>query len=178
MRQYKRPEESLYLVKELRNKINNLKLTIIGDGPCRPYLERLCMEMGLVENVMFAGRISDGEVAEIVASSWLNIHSSVTEGWGISIIEASSAGTPTVAYDVPGVMETVEDGLNGIKVKDGNRKALSEAAYSILSSPEKWWLSSIEVAKKYSWDKTAELWENLIQEITDEHHNETDHMKS
>ena len=79
---------------------------------------------------------------------------------------------------MPGVRDTVEDGLNGIKVEDGNRKALAEAAYSILSSPAKWWLSSIEVAKKYSWDKTAESWENLIKEITDEHHNETKRMKS
>ena len=178
MRRYKRPEESLYLLKELRNKFIDLKLTIIGDGPCRPNLESLCLKMGLSGNVTFAGRMSDDEVAEIVASSWLNIHSSVTEGWGISIIEASSAGTPTVAFDVPGVRDTVEDGLNGIKVEDGNRKALAEAAYSILSSPAKWWLSSIEVAKKYSWDKTAESWENLIKEITDEHHNETKRMKS
>ena len=178
MRRYKRPEESLYLLKELRNEINDLKLTIIGDGSCKTYLERLCVELDLRENVLFAGRISDSEVAEIVASSWLNIHSSVTEGWGISIIEAASAGTPTVAFKVPGVSDSVENGLNGITVENGNKRAMTDAALEILRDPERWWSSSIEVAKKYSWDKTAELWETLIKEIADDHHNKPVSVKS
>ena len=174
MRRYKRPEESLYLLKELRNEIKDLKLTIIGDGPCRSNLEKLCVELGIRENVKFAGRISDSEVAGIVASSWLNIHSSVTEGWGISIIEAASAGTPTVAFKVPGVSDSVENGLNGITVENGNRQSLTEAALEILRNPEKWWSASIDVAKKYSWDRSAELWEKLIKEIANERHSKPD----
>ena len=130
------------------------------------------------ENVVFAGRISNSEVAEIVASSWLNIHSSVTEGWGISIIEAASAGTPTVAFEVPGVSESLENGFNGITVENGNRKALVSAALEIMRGPEKWWISSIKVAKKYSWDKTAELWEKLIKEVKNECHKEPAQLKS
>ena len=61
----------------------------------------------------------------------------------------------------------MEDGLNGITVENGNRGALVDAAYSILSNPERWWSSSVKVAKKYSWDKTAELWETLIIETID-----------
>ena len=171
MRPYKRPEESLYLLRELRNQITDLKLTMIGDGLSRRDLEMLCEKLNLKENVTFTGKISDSEVAEIVASSWLNIHSSITEGWGISIIEAASAGTPTVAFKVPGVSDSVENGLNGITVENGNRQSLTEAALEILRNPEKWWSSSVEVAKKYSWDKTAELWEKLIKEITDDRSN-------
>ena len=63
---------------------------------------------------------------------------------------------------MPGVENAIENGLNGLKIKDGDREALSEAALSILTNPEKWWSSSLEVAKKYSWDTTASLWENLI----------------
>ena len=115
--------------------------------------------------VEFTGRISSEELSDIVASSWLNVHTSVTEGWGLSILEATASGTPTVAYDVPGVMDVVEDGLNGIKVKDGDKKALEEAAFTILTKPEKWWSSSVKVAEKYSWDKTSELWIKLLQEV-------------
>ncbi len=168
MRPYKRPEESLYLLKELRNKITGIKLTIIGDGPSKKELERLCIDLDLEENVVFTGKISYSEIANIVASSWLNIHSSVTEGWGISIIEAASAGTPTVAYNVPGVSNSVENGFNGITVENYNRKALADAAFSILNDPGRWWSSSTEVAKKYSWDKTAELWEKLIDKMCNE----------
>lgn len=178
MRPYKRPEESLYLLKELKNEISDIKLTIIGDGPSRHDVERLCTELGLRDNVTFTGRISDAEVAKIVASSWLNVHSSVTEGWGISIIEAASASTPTVAYRVPGVSDSVEIGHNGITVDDGNRKSMFDAALKIMRNPEKWWASSVEVAKKYSWDKTAELWETLIKEIAGENYEKQKSMKS
>ena len=85
--------------------------------------------------------------------------------WGLSILEASAAGTPTLAYEVPGVEDAIEDGLNGLKIKDGDRVALSEAALSIITNPEKWWSTSLEVAKKYSWDRTVELWEKLISKV-------------
>ena len=165
MRPYKRPSEPLYLLKEIRTEISDIKLIMIGDGPSKNELERLCVELDLRENVVFTGRISDSEVAKVVGSSWLNIHTSVTEGWGISIIEAASAGTPTVAFKVPGVSDSVENGLNGSTVEDGNRKELVDAALNILREPKKWWLSSIEVAKKYSWDKTTELWDSLIRNV-------------
>lgn len=170
MRPYKRPEESLYLLSLLRNKINGLKLTIIGEGISKPGLENLAKDLDVTNDVIFTGKISYEKISELVSKAWLNIHTSKTEGWGISITEASAAGTPTVAYDVPGVRDAVEDEMNGIKVKDGDRKGLSDAAFSILSNPERWWSSSIEVARKYSWDKTAGLWENLIHEVAEGHH--------
>ena len=81
------------------------------------------------------------------------------------ILEASASGTPTVAFNVPGVRDVIEDQINGIKVKDGDREALLEAAFEILSNPKKWWFSSTEIAKKYSWEKTCEIWKTLIQEF-------------
>lgn len=165
MRKYKRPLEVLYLLKSLLGKFDNLKLFIIGNGPEEENMKRLTNKLNVQNYVEFMGRLSTNELAEIVASSWINIHTSITEGWGFSILEAASAGTPTVAFDVPGVRDAVEEGQNGIKVEDGNREALAEAAYKILINPEKWFLSSIKIAKKYSWDKTAELWEYMGKEM-------------
>ena len=165
MRKYKRPLEAIYLLKNLLENFGDLKLFIIGTGPEEDSMKRLANELSIQNYVEFTGRISSEELSDIVVSSWLNVHTSVTEGWGFSILEASAAGTPTVAYDVPGVTDAVEEGLNGIKVKDGDRKALANAVFSILNDPERWWSSSIEVAKKYSWDKTAELWEKLIDKV-------------
>jgi len=54
-----------------------------------------------------------------------------------------------VAYDVPGVADAIENGINRLKVKDGDRGALTDAALEILKNPQKWWSSSVEVAKKY-----------------------------
>lgn len=168
MRPYKRPEEALYILKELKRDFKSLRLFVIGDGPSKSGMDHLSRELDVEESVSFMGRISYERVAELVAASWVNIHSSVTEGWGISIVEASSAGTPTIAYKVPGVSDSIQDGINGVLVKDGDRNALANAAKTIISNPEKWWSSSPEVAKKYSWDRTAELWEMLIKQVAGE----------
>ena len=165
MRKYKRPEESIYLLKDLIGRIDDLKLTIVGSGPEYESLIKMTNQMNLHGNITFTGRLTTDELSKIVATSWLNVHTSVTEGWGFSILEAAAAGTPTVAYAVPGVVDAIETDNNGITVKDGDRKALAEATIKILSNPEKWWSSSIEVAKKYSWDKTAQSWEKVIQKI-------------
>ena len=167
MRPYKRPEESLYVLKEIKKKIKNLKLTIIGEGILRSELERLAFELNIMDSVVFTGKISYEMISRLVSSAWLNIHFSITEGWGISITEAASSGTPTVAYGVPGVVDSIEDGKNGLKVKDGDRESFVEAVLSILTNPEKWWASSVEVAKKYSWNNTARLWKDLINKINE-----------
>ena len=172
MRKYKRPREILYLVKNLILESSDLKLFVIGTGPEEQIMKRLVKDFGIQNHVEFKGRVSNEELSDIVAFSWLNVHTSVTEGWGYSILEASAAGTPTVAYDVPGVRDAVEEGLNGIKVNDGNREELSNAVLSILRDPEEWWSSSVKVAGKYSWDGTAELWHKLIVEMIDGHQSE------
>ncbi len=178
MRRYKRPQESLFLLKGILERIKSVDLYIIGVGPEEPNLRKLASELNLKDHAIFKGRLSNTELSNIVASSWLNVHTSVTEGWGYSILEASAAGTPTVAYDVPGVRDAVEDEMNGIKVRDSDRKGLSDAAFSILSNPGRWWSSSIEVANKYSWNKTAEMWEKVIKEIVNNHHKKQNLVKS
>lgn len=165
MRRYKRPEESIYLLKNIIWKFKCMRLFIIGTGPEFVKLKQLTENLNLRESIKFMGRLSTEDLSEIVAKAWLNIHASVTEGWGLSILEAAASGTPTVAYAVPGVVDAIEEGINGITVKNGEREALAEAACSILNDPEKWWKSSVEVAKKYSWDKTVESWETLFEKL-------------
>ena len=166
MRKYKRPAEVIYVFNDLAGRIQTLKLIMIGAGSELQSLRELANTYGLDDRITFTGRVTDEVLALKVSESWLNIHTSVTEGWGYSITEASGAGTPTVAYSVPGVADAIEDGINGIKVKDGDRKALTDAAIKILSSPETWWALSEKVGEKYSWNKTAQSWENLILQVT------------
>ena len=94
----------------------------------------------------------------------MNIHCSVTEGFCFSIIEASAVSTPIVAYKVPGVTEAMEDGKNGKLVEDGNRGQMAESIRNIMDQyPGSWVSSSIGPARKYSWDKTAFIWEKDLK---------------
>jgi glycosyltransferase involved in cell wall biosynthesis len=166
MRDYKRPWESLYVLKDLITSYKDIHLFMVGSGPSLDRVREISKSIGVDKYVTFTGRLSDHQLKEIVGKAWVNVHSSLTEGFGFSIIEASAQGTPTVAYGVSGVSEAVEDGKNGILVEDGNRKLMVEAIIKIIDGYSgNWECSSQSVAKKYSWDNTADLWESHLEGV-------------
>ena len=111
-------------------------MKIVGESVERAKLELLVHRFNL-KSLTFTGKLNNEDLARIVSESWLNVHTSVTEGCGISIIEVAAEGTPTVAYGVPGVAKSIEDCMNGIKVKEGDRDALFGAVEKVISEPEK-----------------------------------------
>ena len=102
-------------------------------------------------------------LSEIVSKSWVNIHTSKTEGFGYSILEASSAGTPTVAYNVPGVQDVIENGVNGYLVPDTDRRKLATIISEIINSyNDRWIIDSRRTGLKYSWEVAASGWEKYL----------------
>ena len=83
MKRYKRPSECVFLVKNLLKRVEGLMLFVIGTGPEVENIKKITRELNVQGSVVFTGRIQNDELSRIVASSWLNIHSSVTEGWGV-----------------------------------------------------------------------------------------------
>ena len=166
MREYKRPYEALYLVKALNEIGYKVNLKVIGNGPTLELMKELCKKLNLTNQVVFLGRIDDNVLFDIVSRSWLNLHFSKAEGWGLSILEASACGTPTVAYEVPGVSEVISNGENGLTSTDGDRNSLLVNAITILNSYDKWINSSKKVSERYSWDKTTDMWEKHLNSLT------------
>lgn len=165
MREYKRPYEAIYLVYNLKKDYPDIKLRMAGNGPMLKQLKSLSDRLQLNTTVEFLGRLDEEKLFDIVSRSWLNLHFSEAEGWGYSILEASACGTPTVAYNVPGVEEAIEDGWNGIKVANNERRILADAADNLIKGYVKWSKSSRKLAERYSWDNTTDLWEKHLSNL-------------
>lgn len=86
--------------------IKNTTLRLVGDGPNRTHCENIAKELGLSERIKFLGSRSD--VAEIVASSYIGIQSSLWEGFGLTAVELMAAGKPVLATNVDGLKQVVE----------------------------------------------------------------------
>jgi glycosyltransferase involved in cell wall biosynthesis len=84
-----------------------LPLVIVGGGPDGRRLKRLAGP-----TVRFAGRVSDTEVARLLATSRALV---VTTGeeFGIAAVEAQAAGRPVIARAAGGLLENVVDGVTG-----------------------------------------------------------------
>lgn len=78
---------------------SNYKLVIIGDGIYRTTLENLVIEKGLQERVKLIGY--QRNVEQYLKSADLYVSASCSEGFGLTIIEATAAGIPVIASDIP-----------------------------------------------------------------------------
>ncbi|MES1193292.1 MAG: glycosyltransferase, partial [Solirubrobacterales bacterium] len=96
-------------------------LVIIGDGPDARRLRRLAGP-----TIRFTGRISDAEVARLLASSRALVVTA-TEEFGIAAVEAQAAGRPVVALAEGGVTESVQEGRTGVFYEQATPEALAAA---------------------------------------------------
>ncbi len=163
LRAYKRPEYAIKIYEDLHNDINNLKLIITGDGPLLNKIKEEIKDKNY--NIEFCGKIDYNKLAKVIRESWVNLHFSVTEGWGLSIMESSASGTPSVAFRVPGVVDTIRDTYNGFLVNDIN-EFMDKILY-IIKNEDLFIKNSREFAESFTWEKTTAMWYQLLSNSMD-----------
>jgi len=94
-----------------------LEVVIAGDGPDRPRLEQLAHDRGLNGRATFAGRVSEGELADLYARCLAVFYAPLDEDYGMVPLEAFLSEKPVVTTtDAGGPLEVVADGTTGIVV--------------------------------------------------------------
>jgi glycosyltransferase involved in cell wall biosynthesis len=149
----KRPDHAVAAFRHIRRRMPDAKLWIAGRGP----LER---ELGHdpEPGVELLGYVSREELYERMARTHCLLVPSVREGWGLVVIEANSVGTPAVAYDVPGLRDSVRDGLTGRLASAGDPEQLADHAVDLVADGRRYADMSRQAsvwAKRFSWDETA-----------------------
>jgi glycosyltransferase involved in cell wall biosynthesis len=87
---------------------NSFNIEIVGDGPFREYL------FHTYKHVKFLGYQAGEELANSYTRADVFAFPSRTDTFGIVIIEALSCGTPVAGYPVPGPIDILEQGVNGV----------------------------------------------------------------
>jgi glycosyltransferase involved in cell wall biosynthesis len=157
----KLPDHAIKAFEQVRSSFPNAELWILGDGYLRSKLESK-----QPNGVRFFGRVSDREKFAMLRKAHLLLVTSVREGWGVSVIEANAMGTPAVGYSVPGLRDSIVDGVTGRLVTAFNYGAMAEAVISFLNDPERMNRTSIEClqwAKKFSWDAAADSFHKVLE---------------
>lgn len=106
--EYKRIDLLLRLWERVR-PVTGGRLVIVGDGPERERLEQLAGP-----GVEFRGHVSEAEKHRLLCAAWLLLHPSAVEGWGLVVTEAAARETPAIAFDVPGLRDSIVDGETGL----------------------------------------------------------------
>jgi glycosyltransferase involved in cell wall biosynthesis len=113
----------------------SVEFLIVGEeaarsGAYRARLEELVAELRLTESVRLLGRRED--VAPLIASLDVLVSASLTEAFGMVLVEAGACGVPVVATATEGAREIVEEGMTGSIVPIGDVRALASSVASLL----------------------------------------------
>jgi glycosyltransferase involved in cell wall biosynthesis len=111
-------------------------LTLAGDGPARAPAEARAAKLGIQGAVHFAGFMSQGQVADLLATSDMLVLPSFAEGLPVVYMEALASRIPVIATRVAGVQELVEDGVTGYTVPPGDVATLAARMVRLMDNPE------------------------------------------
>jgi glycosyltransferase involved in cell wall biosynthesis len=155
---HKRVELVLRAAAALRQQIPDLQVEIAGDGYWLPEVRRAVTELGLDAMVQVHGRVTEQEKADLLARAWVHAVPSVKEGWGLSVVEAGTHGTPSVAFrSAGGVAESIVHGFSGLLADD--EAGLASALRAVLTdAPLRVRLGQAARvhAARFDWETTAQ----------------------
>jgi glycosyltransferase involved in cell wall biosynthesis len=163
LKRAKLPDHAIEAFRIINRQMPDAKLWMIGDGYMRKDLQAYSSP-----NVIFFGHIDNSIKCNLVARANLILVPAVREGWGLVVTEANSVGTPAVAYNVPGLRDSIQHGVNGLLTDTNTPEELAHSALSLLQDKgllDGYSKNANENSRQYSWDVTTAKFERKIMEI-------------
>lgn len=112
------------------------RFKIVGEGELLETLKDKTNQLGISEAVEFAGQRSPAEIPDILAGFDVFVQASNWEAFGIAIVEAMACGLPVVATNVEGVVDIIDDGVDGFLIPPKEPRALADRILRLLCHPE------------------------------------------
>lgn len=128
-RKVKRIEDVIAVFDKIKQKVP-ARLLLVGDGPERFHMEKVCRDYGLHEAVTFLGK--QDAVEEILSVGDLFLLPSQTESFGLAALEAMACEVPVISSNSGGLPEVNIDGYSGFTSEVGDVDAMAENALRIL----------------------------------------------
>lgn len=164
----------IYLIKtvnRISKKRHDFHLTIVGDGLLKNKLESYVDLHNLHKFVTFTGEIVGKERIKYYQNSDIFCAPYLDEAFGITVLEASACGLPTVGFNNMAFKEIFRKyPFPKLLVKTKNINKLEKALISLMDNKKMrenisaWCITE---SKKYSWEKTAEETEKFYYKILD-----------
>lgn len=137
MRAMKRTLDQVEAFELAKKTIPDLQLKIAGDASGaygQKVLEHVAASP-FSRDIEYLGKVSLKDKIRLMQKSHLILQTALKEGWGLTITEAASQGTPAVAYDVDGLRDSIRTGKTGL-ISAANPEALARSVARLLANPE------------------------------------------
>ncbi|MBI2326779.1 glycosyltransferase family 4 protein [Candidatus Curtissbacteria bacterium] len=158
----KGPRDAITAFRKTNDIVTGTKLVIIGRGDptFTANLKRQTITLGLKDKVKFTGFIPESQKIELLKKAKVVLIPSIREGWGLVATETSALGAVPIAYNVPGLRDSIANGKTGI-LTETNPQALAQAAIDVLKKDQ---LRKRLAKNGYLWSQKFS-WENCYQDF-------------
>jgi colanic acid/amylovoran biosynthesis glycosyltransferase len=123
-------------LKNLKDRGIDFEYTIIGDGPEEEKLKYLVYELGLINNIIFTGKISQKEILIYFKKSHFYLQYSLQEGFCNAVLEAQSMGVLPIVSNAEGLSENVLNNKTGWVIQKNSPKLLAEKIVEVINLPD------------------------------------------
>jgi L-malate glycosyltransferase len=162
-RKVKRVEDVIRVFYQVRKSIP-AKLLLVGDGPERDKMERLCRDLGTCDDIRFLGKLE--AVEEVLSVADLFIMPSEKESFGLAALEAMACEVPILSSNAGGIPELNVDGVTGYVCDIGDVTTMTEKALEILDDKnlQRFKTNALARAKEFDVAKILPLYEKFYIE--------------
>jgi len=150
-------------------RFNNIKFMIVGDGPEKNKLKKLCKSLGVSENVIFTGKIPNSEIQNYYKASDIFAFHTNYEGLGIVLLEAMASGKPIITTMAGGTADIIENNINGFIITPRYPELFADTLIKLLKNKklrDEFGEASREIAeKKFDWEIIVEKYIKVYEEV-------------
>ena len=170
----KRVEDVIQIFAKVREHILS-KLLLVGDGPERPKMEKLCRDLGIYNDVRFLGKLE--AVEEVLSVADLFLMPSEKESFGLAALEAMACEVPVISTNAGGIPELNIHGVTGFVSEVGDVDDMVRNALYVLDDANLPTFKANALARAHDFDieKIVPLYEQFYQRIIDAQLAETGH---
>jgi glycosyltransferase involved in cell wall biosynthesis len=165
LKKYKNVELLLHAVRMVNGSGRRIRLAVAGSGDDEKDLRQLARRLGIVPCVEFCGFVKEPEKISLYRKAAIFVNPSRKEGWGITNIEAGACGTAVVANDVPGLRDSVKNGVTGLLYRENDVTDCMRCVTAILDNEtlrKKLEEGGRKWALGFSWDESHKKLEQWV----------------
>ena len=140
----------------------------VGDPTYIKNIEYQAADLG--KSLVFLGKVSDLEKNKLLRASHFLLHTSIKEGFGLTVLEANGQKTPAAVFDVHGLRDLVIPDKTGLLAPFGDSPQLAEKILAIYGNKSAFARISeyaYNYSKKFQWKHFTPMSLDLITKIVE-----------
>ena len=150
-------------------KFPGAKLLVIGEGNLSNEMSELAESLSISNNIIFIGPIPHVDLPPYFATADVFILPSLSEGFGLVIIEAMSCGTIPIATDLAVIHDIIQNNITGIFIDIKNPIDISQKIINYLSNKEKLVPMKVKarefVVNNFDWEIVKKNYSKLLSSL-------------